>query len=124
MSATTVTQALSYHPSYDHCLDTITFYFLVNITISPTGHNIGIAGENFFLKCSVDVTYIPHNISHLSIQWLFGPKKISLPAGLRTSVTNSSNTYSSTLQLVLYKQCLPSPFRQSGPPMTSLLAYL
>ena len=73
------------------------------MTISPSGPNHArIAGEtSFILKCSSTITPnpLPDNVSSPKFEWFFGPTNTSLPSGVTVSnVTNSGNTYTSTLQ--------------------------
>ena len=71
------------------------------MTISPSNHNIGVAGETFILSCSADITPhpLPKNVPFPSFQWFYGPTNASLPSGVTVSdVINSGNTYTSTMQ--------------------------
>ena len=81
------------------------------MTISPSGPNHArIAGEtSFILKCSSTITPnpLPDNVSSPKFEWFFGPTNTSLPSGVTVSnVTNSGNTYTSTLQFPLLQESL------------------
>ena len=68
----------------------------------PAGFNATrIAGEiNFTLQCSACImSPLLDNVPVPTFEWFFGPDNSSLPSGVTISnVTNSSNTYTSTLQ--------------------------
>ena len=69
-----------------------------SVTITLSGPNNRTAGEIFSLVCSADIYPLPVYGPPPSFEWFFGPENTSLPSGVAVSnVTNSSNTYSSTL---------------------------
>ena len=73
------------------------------MTISLSGPNHArTAGEtSFILECSATITPkpLPDNVTSPEFEWFFGPTNTSLPSGVTVSdVTNSGNTYTSTLQ--------------------------
>ena len=71
------------------------------MTISPSDSNARTVGENFAPECSVDISPnpLPDNVPSPSFEWFFGPTNSPLPSGVTVSdVTNSGNTYTSTLQ--------------------------
>ena len=71
----------------------------ITITLSVSGTET--AGKIFTLSCSVDITPnpLPEYVPSPSFEWFFGPTNTSLPSGVTVSnVTNSGNTYTSTLQ--------------------------
>ena len=84
---------------------------VINSTSAITGSSdvTGIAGDqNVTIECSVDITPnpLPEDVPSPSFGWFFGPTNSSLPSGVIVSnVTNSGNTYTSTLQF--------SPLRES-----------
>ena len=78
------------------------------VFISTADSTTGCAGKIFTLECSADVTPIPlpQNVPLPHFEWFFGPTNTSVPSGVTVSdVTNSGNTYTSTLQF--------SPLRES-----------
>ena len=80
------------------------------VTISPSGPSTGTAGETFTLECSADIM-TQSDSPPPTFEWFVGPTNTtSLPLGVTVSdVTNSGNTYTSTLQF--------SPLRESHPGM-------
>ena len=62
----------------------------------------GIAGDHdVTIECSVNITTnpLPEDIPYPNFEWFFGSTNTSLPSGVMVSnVTNSGNTYTSTLQ--------------------------
>ena len=62
----------------------------------------GTAGDqNVTIDCSADITPnpLPKDVSPPSFEWFYGPNNTSLPSSVTVSnVTNSGNTYTSTLQ--------------------------
>ena len=78
------------------------------VTISPAT-STGTVGEPFAVECSVDITPnpLPQNVPTPSFEWFFGGlTNTSLPSGVTVSdVTNSGNTYTSTLQFSPLTQC-------------------
>ena len=74
---------------------------IVNIRVISISATNGIAGETFTLECSTDITPkpLPQKVPFPYFEWFFGPTNASLPSGVTVSdVTNSGNTYTSTLQ--------------------------
>ena len=73
------------------------------MTLHRSGYNTGqrIVGEiDFTLKCSARLmSPLPDDVPTPSFEWFFGSDNSSLHFGVTVSnVTNSSNTYTSTLQ--------------------------
>ena len=71
------------------------------VVLNQSGFNTTrIAGEiNFTLACSAYIRTLPENVSLPKFEWFFGPDNSSFPIGFIVSnVTNSSNTYTSTLK--------------------------
>ena len=68
------------------------------MTISPSGFSTGTAGELFTLECSADIL-TQTDTPFPTFEWFFCLTNTSLPSGVTVSnVTNSGNTYTSTLQ--------------------------
>ena len=66
--------------------------------ISQVDPTPAIAGKNFTLECSVDISpyYDPEDII---FNWFFGPSNSSLPSNvIMSAVTYSSNIYTSTIE--------------------------
>ena len=73
------------------------------VNISPEA-SIGIVGEIFNISCSADII-TNFSLSQDTFEWFFGPDNSSLPTGVSvSSVINSSNTYTSTLQFFSLNQ--------------------
>ena len=71
------------------------------MTISPSDNITESVGKSFILECSVDIVTnpLPQNVPSPTFEWLYGPSNASLPSGvIMSDVTNSSNTYTSTLK--------------------------
>ena len=87
---------------YMHVCMTVLFAVDISeMTITPSVSGIGTAGEMFTLNCSANITPnpLPEDVPPPSFEWFYGPINTSLPSGVTVSdVTNSGNTYTSTLQ--------------------------
>ena len=69
------------------------------VIISSSGSST--AGETYSLTCSATISTnpLPTNVPSPTFEWFFGQSNSSLPSGVTPPVTtNSSNTYTSTLQ--------------------------
>ena len=77
------------------------------IMVSTSAPIIGFAGNSITLMCSAVISTSPLPPSQdVIFEWFFDPENYSLPSGVTVSnVTNSSNTYTSTLQ---FSPLLPS----------------
>ena len=80
---------------YTHTVNigTVSIFPSVTSTVTRT------AGDNFVLVCRADNIIPNPPPEDVTFEWFFGPRNSSLPTGVTVSnVTNTSGTYSSTLQ--------------------------